>query len=92
MQSTVYHKKDIKVNDRATMFNLMIGLNGYTISSGLINADLNGEHIVAVPLRVDDLMTVGYLTNASAGISQMGKLFLDELTCVIREYGLEIEV
>jgi len=90
MQSTVYHRKNIVVNDRATMLNLMIALNGYTISSGLINSEFNGENIVAIPLMVDDLMTVGYITNVDAGFSNMGEMFLDELMIVIRELGIEL--
>lgn len=86
MQSTVYRRKNILVNDRATMFNLMIGLNGYTISSGLINADLNGDNIMAVPLLVDDLMTVGTIINADVGVSKTGALFLEELNAVVRAY------
>ena len=47
------------VSDRATLFNLLIGLNGYTICSGVINEELNGKNIVAVPLAVDDYMEIG---------------------------------
>lgn len=59
--STLECKKDIMVRDRATLFNLLIGLNGYTICSGVINTDLNGKNIVAVPLDVDDYMEIGYI-------------------------------
>ncbi|MDO4174723.1 MAG: LysR family transcriptional regulator [Eubacteriales bacterium] len=61
--STRESKKDIMVSDRATLFNLLVGLNGYTICSGAINEQLNGKHIVAVPLEVDDYMEIGYITH-----------------------------
>ena len=61
--STLESRKDIMVRDRATLFNLLIGLNGYTICSGVINAELNGENIIAIPLDVDDYMEIGYLTH-----------------------------
>ncbi|HBQ26527.1 MAG TPA: LysR family transcriptional regulator, partial [Syntrophomonas sp.] len=48
--STAPHKKTIHVSDRATLFNLLIGLNGYTICTGVLNSDLNGENIISVPL------------------------------------------
>lgn len=57
--STLSHKKSIKVSDRATIFNLMVGLNGYTISSGIISSKLNDDKIVAIPLNVDDDITMG---------------------------------
>lgn len=55
--------QSIIVSDRATIFNLMIGLNGYTISSGIINANLNGEDIIARPLVSDEEIEIGYITN-----------------------------
>ena len=59
--STLECRKDILVCDRATLFNLLIGLNGYTICSGVISEELNGKNIVAVPLLVDDYMEIGYI-------------------------------
>lgn len=63
LQSTLPRRKDIVVTDRATLFNLLIGLNGYTICSGVINTRLNSENIVAVPLQINDCMEIGYLTH-----------------------------
>lgn len=53
--------KSIVVSDRASLFNLLIGLNGYTISSGILSADLNGNEIVSVPLKSDEQMEIGYI-------------------------------
>lgn len=61
--STRDSKKDIVVRDRATLFNLLIGLDGYTICSGVISEELNGKNIVAVPLLVDDYIEIGYITH-----------------------------
>ncbi|MGO4939011.1 LysR family transcriptional regulator [Fundicoccus sp. Sow4_D5] len=55
--------KTITVSDRATLFNLAIGLNGYTISSGIINADLNGETIIARPLVSSEEIELGFITS-----------------------------
>ena len=54
--STVDSDKELIVRDRATLFNLLIGLDGYTICSGVINEKLNGPNIIAKPLKVDDYM------------------------------------
>ncbi|GEN57890.1 LysR family transcriptional regulator [Halolactibacillus alkaliphilus] len=90
--STEYVKKDIKVGDRATIFNLMIGLNGYTISSGIVSADLNGDNIVAVPLDVDDDMTVGYITHKDFQLTQQAALYVTELIDVIKAYDVDVKV
>ena len=77
--STIEHKKSIKVSDRATLFNLLIGLNGYTICSGIISEELNGKDIVSVPLKVKDKMKIGLLTHKSVGHSYLGEIYIDAI-------------
>lgn len=77
--STRDSKKDIMVSDRATLFNLLIGLNGYTICSGVISEALNGPNIVAVPLLVDDAMQIGYLTHKQVQPGPFGKRYIEIL-------------
>ncbi len=89
--STEYVKKEIHVGDRATIFNLMIGLNGYTISTGIVSADLNGENIVAVPLMVDDAIEVGWISHKELQLTWQAALYLEELKAVIAEYGVKVE-
>ncbi len=59
--STIDSDKEIIVCDRATLFNLLIGMDGYTICSGIISKELNGPNIIAKPLKVDDYMEIGYI-------------------------------
>lgn len=89
--STLHHKKHIQISDRATIFNLMVGLNGYTISSGIISSELNDEKIVAIPLDVDDSMTLGYLHHKKMELSDTAERYLDMLKEHIRGYGFVIE-
>ncbi|GFH40168.1 LysR family transcriptional regulator [Lactococcus insecticola] len=77
--STARHDKSIVVSDRATLFNLLIGLDGYTISTGILNSDLNGDDIVSVPLAVDETIEIGYIRHKKAMLSELGKRFLKEL-------------
>lgn len=76
LQSTRESAKDIMVRDRATLFNLLVGLDGYTICSGVISAELNGPNIVSVPLDVDDYMQLGYLTHARIAPGKFGSLYI----------------
>ena len=77
--STRESKKDIVVRDRATLFNLLIGVNGYTICSGVISEELNGKNIVAVPLDVDDYMEIGYITHKKMQPGRFGMLYIAAL-------------
>lgn len=85
--STVPHKKAIHVSDRATLFNLLIGLNGYTISSGILNSDLNGEHIISVRLDVKEKMRIGWISNERTPMSTMALRYINELKKLILQYG-----
>lgn len=77
--STVERRKNIRVRDRATLFNLLIGLNGYTICSGVIDKELNGKDIVAIPLEKEGDMRIGYVMHTKARPSYLGGIYLDTL-------------
>lgn len=87
--STLSHKKNIRVSDRATIFNLMIGLNGYTISTGVINEDLNGDNIVSIPLQVEETITVGWISHKKITLSRLAGLFVKELEKAIQNIDAE---
>lgn len=77
--STYEYKRLIKANDRATLLNLMVGLNAYTLCSGIICEELNGSDYCAVKLQSDEIMTIGYLVRKGAAISALGKKYLEEV-------------
>ena len=69
--STNEYARTIKANDRATMLNLMIGLNGYTLCSRIICEELNGDDYIAIPFEYENLentdkMEIGYITKKYA--------------------------
>ena len=77
--STYDYKQLIKANDRATMLNLMVGLDGYTLCSGIICEDLNGNEYCAVKLDSEEIMTIGYISRKGVAISPLGQKYLEEL-------------
>jgi DNA-binding transcriptional LysR family regulator len=83
--STLTRPKNIKVSDRATLFNLLIGLNGYTISTGVISHKLNSKDIIAVPLKVDERIHVGYITHKNVTTSKLGQIYIQYLKESIAE-------
>lgn len=78
--STYEYKRSIKANDRATLLNLMVGLNGYTLCSGIICEELNGDEYCAVKLASDEVMTIGYLVRKGVAVSELGQKYLEELS------------
>ena len=77
--STYEYKQLIRANDRATLLNLMVGLKGYTLCSGILCEDLNGSSYCAVKLDSDEIMTVGYLIRKGMNISPLGQKYLEEI-------------
>ncbi|MDR0286632.1 MAG: LysR family transcriptional regulator [Clostridiales bacterium] len=77
--SMVSHSKNIRVRDRATLFNLLIGLNGYTVCSGVIDEKLNGKNIIAVPLEAEGDMHIGTVTHNKLHMSRLGNIYTDAL-------------
>jgi DNA-binding transcriptional LysR family regulator len=83
--STNEYQRIIKANDRATMLNLMIGLDGYTLCSGIICEELNGSDYIAVPFdngSADEVMEIGYITLKNVILSEMAEIYIGE----IRDY------
>lgn len=77
--STYDFKKTIKSNDRATNLNLMIGLNAFTLCSGIICEELNGSDYIAVKLAEEVTMDIGYIKRAHMNISEIGELYIEEI-------------
>ena len=87
--TTNEYERVIKANDRATMLNLMVGLNGYTLCSGIICEELNGSDYIAVPFRDDDqnhnsVMEIGYVIRKNTILSKMGELYISSIKNYLR--------
>ncbi|WP_120521114.1 LysR family transcriptional regulator [Arthrobacter celericrescens] len=87
--STLSSKRDIRVSDRATIFNLMIGLGGYTISTGIISGELDPS-IVAIPLEVDERIEIGWIDHAAVPLTEQARRYLAEVRAVVTGFGVEV--
>ena len=79
MKSTYDYDRIIKANDRATMLNLMNGLDAYTLCSGIICEELNGDDSLAIPLKESEIMQIGYIHRAGSVVSALGEIYIEEL-------------
>ncbi|MCR5786066.1 MAG: LysR family transcriptional regulator [Eubacterium sp.] len=77
--STELSEKEIRVSDRAAVVNLMLGLDGYTISSGIFPKYLQGDKIVSVPLGEKEEMHIGYVLCRGQSLSELGKIYVEAL-------------
>lgn len=90
--STVVRPKHIRVRDRASLFSLLLGLDGYTVSSGVIDKEVNGENIISVPLAEEGLMHIGYITNNKMQRSRLGQEYIHALEQYVSNYGRHIQL
>jgi DNA-binding transcriptional LysR family regulator len=72
-------EKQIRISDRGAIVNLMIGMDAYTISSGIFPSYLQGDEIVAVPVNEDEVMHIGYILNREQELSELGTIYVEEL-------------
>lgn len=77
--ATYNYRQLIKASDRATMLNLMVGLNGYTLCSGIICEELNGPEYTVVPLESDKIMHIGYIKRRDSRLSSLGQKYIRAL-------------
>lgn len=77
--STFDYKRIIHASDRATLLNLFVGMDGFTLCSGIICEDLNGDEFKALRLDCDDLMTIGYIKRKGVPLSQIGQMYIEEV-------------
>ncbi len=80
-----FYPKTLRVTDRSTMLNLIKALNGYTLCSGIIYGDYNGDGYIVVPFRGDEenpnsVMDIGYITKKNAVRSKLGYEYLEEIS------------
>lgn len=79
LTSTFERRKNIRVRDRATLFNLAMGLNGYTVCSGVISHELNGPGIISIPLDVDEYMEIGIITRKNTTLTRCGQAYIEAI-------------
>ena len=89
--STNEYHSTIKANDRATMLNLMVGLNGYTLCSGIISEEINGSDYVAIPFKDakgedDRTMEIGYIVKKNFMLSTICRLYISEMEEYLKNY------
>lgn len=81
--STLNHEKSIKVTDKSTIVDLMIGTDGYTISSGICPSYLRGDEIISIPLDVEETIRIGVITHRDYRPTPLGQMYLDILHQVV---------
>lgn len=84
MSDSFNAKKHIEISDRATLMNLLLITDSYTIGTGIMPSALNSGDIVSIPLSCDDRYFIGYILNDTRKTSEMGEQFIEKLKSSVK--------
>ena len=79
--------KGIACTDRASLSELIVALNGYTVTSGILVGISDGAGLNTVPLDTDVKLHLGYIAKKGATLSETGKKFVDKLESNLKKYA-----
>lgn len=84
------YDQTIKISDRATMMNLLEGLDGYTLCSSIFNERLSNDQFLVIPFEEsadspNTIMEIGYITKKNASLSEMGRQYIEEIEKSLEE-------
>ena len=79
MISDVFADKHIVISDRATLMNVLLNTDAYTIGTGIMPSALNEKKIISVPFDSRSLYSVGYITRNDRTPAPILEKFLFEI-------------
>lgn len=79
--------KSIACTDRASLSELIVALNGYTVTSGILVGISDGAALATVRLDTDVTLHLGYIVKKDAELSEAGKKFVEKLESNLKKYA-----
>ena len=79
--------KTIACTDRASLSELIVALNGYTVTSGILVGISDGALLHTIPLETEVELCLGYVTRTGQPLDDMGKRFVDKLEVNLQRYA-----
>ena len=80
-------RKGIATTDRASLSELIVALNGYTVTSGILVGVSDGPGLTTVALDTDVKLHLGYVIRKDAELSPIGAKFVDKLEKNLVKYA-----
>ena len=71
--------KQVEISDRASLMNVLLATDCYTIGTGIMPSLLNEGRIVSIPFESEDFYTIGYLLRTDRNVSQLTSVFIEKL-------------
>jgi len=76
--------KHIEISDRATLMNLLLITDSYTVGTGIMPSALNGGEIVSIPLDHSDGYVIGYIESDTRRRAELASEFIGHLVSSLK--------
>ncbi len=84
--TNTYSDKQVEISDRASLMNVLLATDCYTIGTGIMPSLLNEGRIVSIPFDSEDFYTIGYIVRADRNLSDLTKRFIEMLNIAVRNF------
>ncbi len=75
----------IEISDRATLMNVLLSSDAYTVGTGIMPSRLNEGKIVAIPLETDETYSIGYITQEERRKNSLTERFIELLLAFAKD-------
>lgn len=83
LTDNAYIDKHIEISDRATLMNVLLITDAYTVGTGIMPSALNKGDIVSVPLDSPEQYVIGYILSDERSVSEMTKQFIENMEAAL---------
>lgn len=91
MLSFTQIEKNIQVTDRATLTHLLLGSDSYTVGTGIMDAELNGDGLVTIPFDSPEMFTVGWIAHKDRKPGEMMSAYIDILNDLVTRNNFDLK-
>jgi len=84
--TNTYSDKHIEISDRASLMNVLLATDCYTVGTGIMPSSLNEKRILSIPFESEDFYTIGYILRNDKKISELTKRLIEMLNITAQNY------
>ena len=78
-------KKHIEISDRASLMNVLLTTDSYTVGTGIMPSTLNEGKIISIPLECNSYYNIGYILHTDRKCSDLTECFIKMLEELVEQ-------
>ena len=81
--------KRVTISDRATLMNVLLTTDSYTVGTGIMPSALNGGKIVGIKIASQSFYRIGYVLRKGESVNELTTAFIRELEEIFKNIIIE---